>query len=247
VSPRTGAAWALGLAAGLHLVPSVATIPTLHRRLLPRLSGSSARPHVALTFDDGPDPASTPAFLDALGELGGHATFFVLGGRLEACPELGRRIVAEGHELAVHGWQHRPHLLRAPWSVHADVGRTVDCIERVCAVTPRFWRPPNGVLSGAGLLAAAAFGLTPVLWTADGRDWQAGATAESVRQRVCRRLDAGGVVLLHDSDVTSARGSWHAALGALPGILDSCRAAGWMVGPLRDHGLVTTAGRSPAT
>jgi peptidoglycan/xylan/chitin deacetylase (PgdA/CDA1 family) len=103
-------------------------------------------------------------------------------------------------------------------------------------VTPQFWRPPNGVLSGAGLVAAAAFHLTPVLWTADGRDWDAAATPESIRARIGRRLGPGGVVLLHDSDVTSAPGSWRAALEALPGIVADCRAAGWSVGPLREHG-----------
>jgi peptidoglycan/xylan/chitin deacetylase (PgdA/CDA1 family) len=232
----------LAVATGVHFLPSVATIPALHRRLLPRLSGCVPGTHVALTFDDGPDPASTPAFLDLLTELDVRATFFVLGSQLEAHPALGRRIVDEGHEVAVHGWLHRPHLLRAPWRVPADVARTVDCIEHVCGTTPRFWRPPNGVLSGAGLLAARRHALTPVLWTADGRDWEPTATAETVVRRVQGQLRPGGVVLLHDSDITSAPGSWRAALGALPSIVDGCRAAGWSVGPLRDHDAVRTTG-----
>ena len=230
------------VAAGLHLVPSVLTVPAVHRRLVPRLSGHVPGAHVALTFDDGPDPASTPAFLDALAELGVRATFFLLGSQLDAHPELGRRIADEGHEIAVHGWLHRPHLLRAPWRVYDDMARTVRTIERTCGVTPQFWRPPNGVLSGAGLLAARRLALVPVLWTADGRDWAADATAESIRRRVGARLHAGGVVLLHDSDITSAPASWRAALDALPGIVEQCRAAGWSIGPLRDHGLVRTTG-----
>jgi peptidoglycan/xylan/chitin deacetylase (PgdA/CDA1 family) len=231
----------LALAAGAHFVPSVATIPALHRRLLPRLSGSVRSMHVALTFDDGPDPASTPQFLVALAELDVRATFFVLGSQLDASPKLGRRIAEEGHEVAVHGWLHRPHLLRAPWRVYDDMARTANAIERACGTTPRFWRPPNGVLSGAGLLAARRLGLVPVLWTSDGRDWAADATAQSIRERVGRQLRAGGVVLLHDSDITSAPGSWRAGLGALPGIVGQCRAAGWSVGPLRDHARVEQA------
>jgi peptidoglycan/xylan/chitin deacetylase (PgdA/CDA1 family) len=229
----------LALAAGLHFVPSVATIPALHRSLLPRLSGQQPGAHVALTFDDGPDPASTPAFLDALARLDVQATFFLLGSQLAANPALGRRLVHAGHEVAVHGWLHRPHLLRAPWRVYDDAARTYDAIERVCGVTPRFWRPPNGVISGAGLLAARRLGLVPVLWTADGRDWAADATPASIAERVGRHLRAGGVVLLHDSDVTSAPDAWRSALGALPHIVARCRAAGWAVGPLREHGLVT--------
>jgi peptidoglycan/xylan/chitin deacetylase (PgdA/CDA1 family) len=229
--PATG----LAIAAGLHFVPSVATIPALHQRFLPRLSGNAPGPHVALTFDDGPDPASTPSFLDALAALDVRATFFVLGSQLAAHPELGRRIVDAGHEVAVHGWLHRAHLLRVPWQVPADVVRTVECIERACGTTPRFWRPPNGVISGAGLYAARRHSLTPVLWTADGRDWDATATPTSIQDRIARQLRAGGVVLLHDSDITSVPDSWRNALGALPGIVEHCHAAGWSVGPLRDH------------
>ncbi len=222
------------VAAG-HLLPSVLTIPPVHRHLVPCLSGSTAARHVALTFDDGPDPASTPAFLDALSTLGVRATFFVLGAQLERAPHLGRRIVDEGHEVAAHGWRHRPHLLRAPWRVRADVERTVGCIRRTCGVTPAYWRPPNGIVTGAGLLAARRCGLRPVLWTADGQDWAAGADAGSILGRLRSRLQAGGVVLLHDSDITSAPGSWRAALAALPGLVEHCRAQGWEVGPLGDH------------
>lgn len=222
-------------AAAAHLVPSVGTVPVLHRRLLPRLSGQSAARHVALTFDDGPDPESTPAFLDTLGRLNVRATFFLLGAQLAREPELGRRIVARGHEVAVHGWGHRPHLLCTPWAVHADIARTRDLVEDVTGQRPRYWRPPNGVLTGAGLASASRLGLRPVLWTADGRDWQAEATPESVLARLNGQLGAGGTVLLHDSDVTSAAGSWRSALGALPELVQLCSRYGWTVGPLRDH------------
>jgi Predicted xylanase/chitin deacetylase len=231
---RAGATVA-ALAAGAHLVPSVATIPALHRRVLPRLSGRSARQHVALTFDDGPDPSSTPLFLAELARLDVRATFFLLGTQLAAQPDLGRRLAADGHEVAVHGWAHRPHLLRTPWGVGADITRSYASVRDVTGATPRYWRPPNGVLSGAGLTAALRLRLVPVLWTADGLDWQARATPDSVLGRLTARLGAGGTVLLHDSDVTSAPGSWRAALGALPGLVEHCRGHGWGVGPLREH------------
>lgn len=226
----SGAAVAAG-----HLLPSIGTVPALHNRLLPRLSGQAPGRHIALTFDDGPDPVSTPLFLDELARLGVRATFFALGSRLAARPELGRRIVVEGHELAVHGWAHVPHLLRAPWSVHGDVARTVDRVVAETDVWPRFWRPPNGVLTGAGLLAARRSGLRPVLWTADGQDWRADATGASVLARIESQLRPGGTVLLHDSDVTSAPGSWRSALAALPGLVALCASRGWVLGPLAEH------------
>ena len=236
----TGAA---ALAAGAHLLPSVLTVPALHRRFVPDLSGVSPQPHVALTFDDGPDPVSTPRILDALGELDVRATFFVLGSRLRPHDAVLQRLADEGHELAVHCWVHTPHLLRAPWRIGYDVGRTRDAIREDCGVTPRFWRPPNGVITGAGLYAARTSGLRPVLWTADGRDWLARASAVSISERVCRQLQRGGVVLLHDSDVTSAPDSWRRTRDALPAIVAHCRERGWRVGPLREHWPLPIASR----
>jgi len=222
-------------AAAAHYLPSVATVPALHRGPLAGLAGQSPRRHVALTFDDGPDPASTPQFLDALDRLDVRATFFVLGCQVGAHPGLARELAVRGHEIAVHGLRHRPHLLRSPWAVQRDVADTVRLVERAAGTRPAFWRPPNGVISGGGLVAARRQRLRPVLWTADGRDWTARATPESVSDRVLQRLGPGGTVLLHDSDITSAPGSWRSALGALPALIDACRAAGWAVGPLHEH------------
>jgi peptidoglycan/xylan/chitin deacetylase (PgdA/CDA1 family) len=225
----------LGTVAAPHLLPSLLTIPALHRRVAPQLSGDASGPQVALTFDDGPDPASTPHFLAELDRLGLRATFFVLGSQLAAHPDVAHDVVAAGHEIGVHGWSHRPHLLRAPWRVHADLVRTHHAVQDLLGVTPRFTRPPNGVVTGAGLWAARSLGLRTVLWTADGRDWATDATADTVATRIRDRVQSGGVILLHDSDVTSAPGSWHSALGALPAIVDFCTAHGWPLGPLAEH------------
>ncbi len=217
--------------------PSVLAIGSLRRRLLPGVCGVAPGPHVALTFDDGPDPASTPAFLDELGRLEVHATFFLLGSQLITRPQLGRRIVQAGHEVAVHGWTHRAHLLRRPRDVAADLRRARDAVSEQAGSVPQFWRPPYGIPTAAGLRAARRLVLRPVLWTSDGRDWQAGATAASVTERVRSTLRPGGVILLHDSDVTSAPFAWRASLAALPGIVGVCRSAGWPLGPLAEHGL----------
>ena len=241
-SPRRAAAIAATGLAAAHLVPSVAAIGPLRRAVLPRLSGFAPAPrgtrgagHVALTFDDGPDRASTPLFLDELARLEVHATFFLLGARLAAAPEVARRIAAEGHEVAVHGWSHTPHLLRLPRATAADIRRARAALAQATGVPPRYWRPPHGIPTGAGLAAARRLGLTPVLWTVDGRDWQAAATPDTVSARVRSGLRAGAVVLLHDSDVTSAPGSWRSTLGALPAIVDACRQRSLDIGPLRAH------------
>lgn len=227
----------LGAGLAAHLVPSVAAIAPLRRAMLPGLCGVSDRRHVALTFDDGPDPESTPPILEVLAAHGVHATFFVLGTQLAAHPELARRVVEDGHELGVHGWSHRPLLLRGPRATAADLGRARDLVASVSGSPPRYWRPPHGIPTGAGLLAAHQLGMRAVLWTADGRDWRADASGDSVASEIVPRLVPGAVVLLHDSDVTSAPGAWRSALDALPRLIEACAQRQLPVGPLREHWL----------
>ncbi len=228
----------LGLAglALLHVGPAVTWLPAVRRRF-PALAGVGRADHVALTFDDGPDPQSTPLFLDELRRLGCHATFFLLGEMLQRHPDLGRRIAAEGHEIAVHGWRHRYSLIAPPGRVTAEVGRAADLVAAVTGIRPVWYRPPYGVLSGETLAAARARGLRTVLWTAWGKDWTGTASPESVLATLSGDLRGGGTVLLHDSDCTSAPGAWRSALGALPALVECCGAMGLRVGPLRDHGI----------
>jgi peptidoglycan/xylan/chitin deacetylase (PgdA/CDA1 family) len=229
------AAGAAGLAVAVQAAPAAASIGPLRRLVLPRMAGVGRPGHVALTFDDGPDPASTRAFLAELERLGVRATFFLLGRMLARTPELGRELVAGGHEVAVHGWAHRAMPLRGPLATYGDLARARDLVAAATGRQPRWYRPPYGVLSTSALVAAGRLGLTPVLWTNWGRDWTAAATPESVGATVRRGLRGGATILLHDSDCTSAPGAWRAALGALPGLVGDLHERGLAVGPLREH------------
>ena len=93
---------------------------------MPRLAGRGRPDHVALTFDDGPDPLSTPHFLRLLDARGIRATFFLLGSMAARSPGLVREMAAAGHEIAVHGWHHRPLLLRGPRATCDDLARARD-------------------------------------------------------------------------------------------------------------------------
>lgn len=225
------------VAAAVQALPAAAALPALRLRFLPGLAGLGDVDHVALTFDDGPDPASTPRFLDVLAERDVRATFFLLGSMLARSPGLGRELVAAGHEVAVHGWDHRYLPLRGPWATHDDLSRTRDLVADIGGgVPPVFFRPPYGVLSAAAVHTARLLPLRPVLWTAWGKDWSPRATPRSVLDTVMSGLTGGGTILLHDSDCTSAPGAWRSALGALPELLDRCAERGLRVGPLREHG-----------
>ncbi|MGW5254441.1 hypothetical protein ACWERW_15745 [Streptomyces sp. NPDC004012] len=115
--------------------------------------------------------------------------------------------------------------LVAPW-----VGRRMR--PHVTGRPPTLFRPPYGVMTTAAHLACRRPDLTPALWTCWGEDWRKRATPRSVEDTVLRDLRGGGTILLHDSDCTSATGSWRTTLRALPRILDTCQARGWQVGPL---------------
>ncbi|MEV4333169.1 polysaccharide deacetylase family protein [Streptomyces sp. NPDC049597] len=220
-----------------HIGPAATWIPSVRSALGPTLDGRGDPRRLALTFDDGPDPGSTPHFLRALDRLGVRATFFVLGSRLARHRELGRRIAAEGHELAVHGWRHERGWAPRPVRDAHDVARSADAVHRVSGVYPRWYRPPYGVLTGGRWAAARRAGLTPVLWSAWGRDWTATATPGRVLAEVTSTLRGGATVLLHDTDAYSAAGSWRVTLAALPLVVEECRSRGLTVGRLADHGI----------
>jgi peptidoglycan/xylan/chitin deacetylase (PgdA/CDA1 family) len=233
-----GAGASVAGAALVQLWPATSGWRPARNLLAPRLSGVGRAGHVALTFDDGPDPASTPAFLDALDLLGWKATFFMLGGMASAWPELTAEVAQRGHEVAVHGYTHSNHLRHGPGWVGRELLATRDKLAELTGVTPVWVRPPYGALSASTFVGARRSGLKTVLWTTWGRDWRAHATPESIVDDVQRTLVRGATVLLHDSDCTSAPASWKATLAALPVLAEHWDAAGLTVGPLADHGLL---------
>jgi peptidoglycan/xylan/chitin deacetylase (PgdA/CDA1 family) len=220
----------------LHSGPSGIAFSGLGPRVTPRLCGIGRAGHLALTYDDGPDPVATPAVLDALAGLGWRATFFVVGEMVERHPEVLRRVLDAGHEVGIHAQRHRNHRGMTPRAIAADV-RTAHAAAVAAGATPVWYRPPHGALTPEALLAARRLGMRPVLWTAWGRDWRAAATPEGIRDEVERgRLD-GGTVLLHDADHASEPGCWRPSVAALPLLAEVIAARGLTVGPLGEHGL----------
>jgi peptidoglycan/xylan/chitin deacetylase (PgdA/CDA1 family) len=202
--------------------------------LRPRIGGPGLPGGVALTFDDGPHPEGTPAVLDQLAALGWTATFFFLGSQVRRHPDVAAAVVAAGHEVGVHGDEHRNHLWRTGAWVGADLDRALVAIEGVTGVRPRWFRPPYGVLSAGSFRTARRLGLTPVLWTAWGRDWEA-TTPQRIVGHLREGLRPGATLLLHDSDGTSTPGAWRATAASLPLLAAELRHRGLAVRPLRDH------------
>ncbi|TMA26911.1 MAG: polysaccharide deacetylase family protein [Deltaproteobacteria bacterium] len=164
-----------------------------------RCSPTASGQRVALSFDDGPDPAVTPYVLDALARHGARATFFSVGRLVEAWPELARRVAAEGHELGNHSWRHsRWEPFSTPRAQIAEMERGARAIAAIVGngVAP-LYRAPFGVKSPPFVVAAHTKRLTMVAWSVHGRD-TGGADAEQIAARVLRRVRPGDIVLLHD-------------------------------------------------
>ena len=206
------------------------------RRLLtPRMAGRSDRPHIALTFDDGPDLRSTPEILETLARHGIRATFFLIGEHLRSAGGLVGEMSAAGHEIAVHGWTHRCVVSRPGEDLTVDLRRASDLLESLTGGAPRWYRPPFGIATRASGRAARSSGLETILWTAWGRDWSAWVGPAGIDWRVRRTLRPGGTVLLHDTDRYAATGSWTRTNAALRRMLPRWLDAGCAVGPLGEH------------
>jgi peptidoglycan-N-acetylglucosamine deacetylase len=220
----------------VHTVPSTLAFSPVGRFVSPALAGVGTRGHVALTFDDGPDPVSTPEFLGVLDDLGWRATFFMLGEMVRAAPGLAAEVAAAGHEIAVHADTHRSQKRMSPRAIRDDVARAYAAVADASGVEPKWFRPPHGALSVEGKRMARKLGMRSVLWTTWGRDWRAEATPQSVRDDVLAGYLDGGTILLHDSDCTSSPGAWRSALGALPLLAEAFADRDLTVGPVGEHG-----------
>ena len=188
---------------------------------------------VALTFDDGPHPQGTPAVLETLRERGATATFFLAGEQVERRATLVAEIVAAGHRVELHCHRHRNLLRLSPRAFIEDAERARVAIEDAGGQAISDYRPPYGIFSAPTLRAVRQRGWRPVLWSRWGRDWDRGASAESIARRSSTGIAAGDIVLLHDADYYSARGSWVRTAAALPLILDEIEACGLKTASLR--------------
>jgi chitooligosaccharide deacetylase len=156
-----------------------------------------------LTFDDGPDPRFTPQVLDVLAEAGETATFFCVGRRALAWPELVRRIAAEGHTVGSHTMTHPDLSALDPLAAIGNIRAGRRAVEQALgAPVPRF-RAPFGRLGVSGRIALAVLRMEHQHWDLDPEDWAPEAEAEALAAKL-RHLGPDVVVLLHDGSEAPA-------------------------------------------
>ncbi|HEY7257640.1 MAG TPA: flippase-like domain-containing protein [Gaiellales bacterium] len=188
--------------------------------------GSTRRPMVALTFDDGPSPEWTPGVLDALRDAGARATFFALGRQVRAHPEIARRIVEEGHELASHGDDHSLLVFAGPRAIVQQF-RAADhaLADAVDGRASKLFRAPHGFRNPFVSAVAGQEGYRVVGWHGSVFD-TARPGVEAIVARCRDVLRPGAILLLHDGDGSGQGGDRGQTVEAVPHILASAREQG---------------------
>ena len=188
----------------------------LRGHLLCRVDDTPGR--FALTFDDGPDPDSTPRVLDVLARHGARATFFMLRPAVRRHASLARRVLAAGHEIGNHGDLHVPLLVAPPALLAHELEAGERAIEQATGVRTRLYRPPFGLMFPAQARWVRSRGHEPVLGDVYPEDPQRPGI-ETITRRVVSRLTAGSIVILHDG-CAWIRSDRSQTVGALDRILD---------------------------
>jgi len=152
---------------------------------------------VALTFDDGPSAAWTPRVLDVLARHGAQATFFTLAHQVDRRPELVRHMVAEGHEVALHGDLHWPLPMLTPGLLRREIRRSAEAVARAAGVVARHYRPPFGFMLPSQARFVASLGYASVLGDVYPEDVQRPGV-DRIVARVLERLRPGSILILHD-------------------------------------------------
>jgi peptidoglycan/xylan/chitin deacetylase (PgdA/CDA1 family) len=218
--------WSVALAAvvGNHTVLSVAGMfprcAWLGTNITQLPKAQAEKGLVALTFDDGPHPEVTPAVLDLLDQARARATFFCVGRRAEAHPNIVAAIRERGHGVENHTYSHpNGFAFNGPGGLRREIQRAQAAIERSGGGQPHFFRPPAGIQNPWLSVVLARTGLSLVSWTRRGFDT---VTHDGTRvaARLGRRLSGGDILLLHDASSARDVRNRPVVLDALPRLLD---------------------------
>ena len=220
----------LGLWIGAFLVVDVVLLVAMLERRAPLFGrivwrGRPDEPRVALSFDDGPTEPHTSQILAVLRDHGVKATFFMLGANVDRHPGTVRRLIADGHEVGNHTYDHGVLPLKGPRAIRRAIRQGNDAVARAAGVRPALFRPPHGFRNPWVDRIARNEGCEPVAWTLGVFD-TACPGSEVIRARVAAGLANGGIILLHDGRGAEPDADASQVVEALPGIIADAQARG---------------------
>jgi peptidoglycan-N-acetylglucosamine deacetylase len=176
-------------------------------------------PYIAFTFDDGPHATNTPRLLDMLKQRGIKATFYCVGQCVAEYPEIAKRIVDEGHEIASHSWSHPQLSSMTEASVRDQLEKTHQAIKQATGVEPKTFRPPYGAFTlRQRRWANAVYGYKTILWDVDTMDWKHRNPGRTEAVALAE-TKSGSIILTHDIHKST--------IDAMPSTLDGLLAKGF--------------------
>lgn len=175
--------------------------------------GATDRMQLALTFDDGPDRTFTPQVLDVLKKHGVSATFFLMGSRAAALPDVTKRIADEGHIIGNHTYWHPKLYAESLERVHWELTETDKALQQITGQRPRLFRAPYGGLTSAIVEQLEKMEYSHIGWSVDSLDWK-GLSKEEVMQNVMDQIHPGAIILMHSG------GHWTQDLSGMVAALD---------------------------
>ncbi|MFD2168685.1 polysaccharide deacetylase family protein [Tumebacillus lipolyticus] len=153
---------------------------------------------VALSFDDGPDLEFTPQILDILKRENVKATFFLLGKRSKMYPHIVQRIVAEGHSIGNHTWDHPILTKSTPQKIRAEIQKTDDVLFKIVGFHTYMFRPPYGEATTANVFQITKMNYKVIDWSVDTRDWIA-SSPDQILNIVNQTVKPGAIILGHSA------------------------------------------------
>ncbi|MGC5009625.1 polysaccharide deacetylase family protein [Streptosporangium sp. DT93] len=200
--------------------------------------GDCTAGYVGLTFDDGPNPGTTTALLNALTANGVRATMFNVGQNAQNNASLVRAQQDAGMWIGNHSWTH-PHLTRMSVpQIQSELQRTQQALQQVTGTAPRLFRPPYGETDATVRSVEQQLGLTEVLWDVDSQDWNGASTAQIVQ--AARTLQNGQIILMHDTYATTI-----AAIPQIAADLRSRNLCAGMISPSTGRAVAPGGGTGP--
>lgn len=178
----------------------IAAVPTLAPGAIATPQPKPRSKAVALTFDDGPSTVNTPRVLEILKQYNAHATFFVLGDRVEAGAEVLKQEVAQGHEIGNHTWSHVKLSKLGMKEVNRQYDKTANLVKKLIGYDIRYLRPPWGEISQK---MRDKLKHPMILWSVDTLDWKS-KKPKAVLKEVKKSVKDGAIILMHDIHPTTA-------------------------------------------
>ena len=186
---------------------------------------------VALTFDDGPSADTTPKLLDILRQKDVRATFFMLGNRAAANPDIVKQVESEWHEIGSHTMSHQNLIRLSASAVQSDINDANTVFKNILGHKPKFTRPPYGNVNDN---VRKSVGTPMILWSVDTEDWK-NKNTDSIVSIAMSQVRDGAIILMHDIHPTS--------VDAVPALIDSLRDAGYEFATISE--LTKSCGESP--